>query len=62
MVCKFYWWHLDSNSSTMTKYTPQIDLNVGLVEEVQIQVDNEIVLNFDLHELSSKIEIDFFML
>jgi hypothetical protein len=46
----------------MTKYTPQIDLNVGLVEEVQIQVDNEIVLNFDLHELSSKIEIDFFML
>jgi hypothetical protein len=46
----------------MTKYTPQVDLNVGLVEEVQIQVDNEIVLNFVLHKLWSKIEIDYFIL
>ncbi len=44
------------------KIYSQVDLNVGLVEEVQIQVDNEIVLSFDLHELSSKIEIDSFIL
>lgn len=37
-------------------------LNVGFVEEVQIQVDNEIVLSFDLHELPSKIEIHSFIL